>query len=110
MHGGSTVYRERMSDETEPAVVEATTEELVAAARRRYGRGGAGLAAGMLGLEIALGTRKKPDSVQVQESPTKPVDIDTDGLVVAVNAQTAASVPALERRPPLSTRKRRPKR
>jgi hypothetical protein len=97
-------------DQDEPELSEPSVDELVAAARRKYGRGGAGLAAGMLGLEIAMGTRKKPDSVQVQESPTEPIDIDTDGFAVEVDAQTTVSAPALARRAPLTTRKRRQKR
>lgn len=96
-----------MTDSPDTDAIETAEDDIIAAARRRYGGLGAGLAAGMLGLDIALTGKKKPDSVQVQESPTDPVDIDQDGITVDVDTTTSVTTPALDRRPPIPSSKRR---
>lgn len=66
-----------------------------------YGRGGAILAAGMLGLDKVLHDKKKTESVQVQEASSDPVDVDTDGIDVPVDDHMSVRAPALERKPPV---------
>ena len=89
---------------------ELTGEEMIEVARRKYGNAGAALAMGMFGLDVALGTKKKPDSVQVQEAPTDPVDIDTAGIQVPIDAATMVTAPALARRDPIGVGKRKSRR
>ena len=78
----------------------------VASARRMHGKGGAMVAAGMFGLEQAMGIKVKPDSVQVQEAPTDPIDLDKDGITVMLSDTTVAT-PALERRSPIGIGKKK---
>lgn len=89
---------------------ELTGDEMIEVARRKYGNAGAALAMGMFGLDVALGTKKKPDSVQVQEAPTDPVDIDTEGIQVPIDAATMVTAPALARRAPIGVGKRKSRR
>jgi hypothetical protein len=84
--------------------------DVVGTARRRYGAGGAALAAGMFGLDQALTGKQKPDSVQIQESPSDPVDVDKDGFQLTIDEVTSVEAPALERRPPLVLNKKRRRR
>ena len=93
-----------------PAVLEVYSEDVVANARRRYGTGGALLAAGMLGVDKILSDRKKPDSVQVQEAASEPVDVDKSGIQVMIDELTSVEAPPLERREPLSMKKKRSRR
>ena len=79
----------------------------IASARRMHGKGGAMVAAGMFGLEIAMGLKKKPDSVQIQEAPTDPVDVDKNGITVMIDAVTTVEAPALERRSPIGVGKKK---
>jgi hypothetical protein len=113
-----------VSDESEPtdepdlidepleelAPIDPTNDDPIETARRRYGKGGAAVAAGMFGLDVALGLKKKPESVQVQEAPTDPIDIDSDGIEVPIDATTTAAAPALERRDPIGVNKRKSRR
>lgn len=83
----------------------------VEAARRRYGKGGSMLAAGMFGLDQALTGKVKPDDmVQVQEAPTEPIDLDKDGFQLAIDDSTSVEAPALERRPPIGLGKKKARR
>ena len=84
--------------------------DVVANARRRYGGGGALLAAGMLGLDKILTDKKKPDSVQVQHAASEPVDLDTSGIQVMIDELTSVEAPPLDRREPLSMKKKRRRR
>ena len=93
-----------------PAVVEVYSEDVVANARRRYGTGGALLAAGMLGIDKILTDRKKPDSVQVQEAASEPIDVDKSGIQVMIDELTSVEAPPLDRREPLSMKKKRRRR
>ncbi|MEO6124358.1 MAG: hypothetical protein ABIR32_11665, partial [Ilumatobacteraceae bacterium] len=81
--------------------------DIIANARRRYGSGGAILAAGMLGLDNILREKVKPDSVQVQEAPTDPIDLDAEGIRVTIDESMSVKAPALERVPLLDTKKKR---
>ena len=94
-------------DEIETPLEPSSDGDIIANARRRYGTGGALLAAGMLGLDNLLREKVKPDSVQVQESPTEPVDVDSDGIQVAIDETLSANAPALERMPLLDVAKKR---
>ena len=79
----------------------------VETARRRYGRGGGILAAGMFGLDKALTGKVKPDDmVQVQEAATEPIDLDKDGFQLTIDDSTTVEAPAMERRPPLVSKKK----
>lgn len=84
--------------------------DLIANARRRYGSGGALLAAGMLGLDNILREKYKPDSVQVQQAPTDPTDLDAEGIRVAIDESLSVNAPALERVPLLDVKKKRSRR
>ena len=81
--------------------------DIIANARRRYGSGGALLAAGMLGLDNILREKIKPDSVQVQEAPTDPIDLDAEGIRVTIDESLSVNAPALDRVPLLDTNKKR---
>jgi hypothetical protein len=94
----------------EMAPIDIDNPDVIDTARRRYGSGGAALAAGMFGLDIALGTKKKPESVQIQEAPTDPVDVDADGIRVTIDESMSVNAPPLERVPLVSSRKRRSRR
>jgi hypothetical protein len=90
--------------------IDPTNENMVETARQRYGKGGAAMAAGMFGLDVALGLKKKPESVQVQEASSKPVNLDSDGFEMPIDASTTVATPALERRPPIGVGKRKSRR
>ncbi|MEO5724573.1 MAG: hypothetical protein ABIQ39_09600 [Ilumatobacteraceae bacterium] len=65
----------------------------IATARRRHGAAGAVLAAGLFGIDLALGRKPKEEIPVVVDAPTEPTDIDADGIVVALDAQTAIVAP-----------------
>jgi len=73
----------------------------IATARRRHGAGGAMLAAGMLGIDEALGLRKvKQEAPIVVAAPTDPLDIDDDGIDVPVDEVTSVYAPPQPRSRP----------
>jgi hypothetical protein len=83
--------------------------DLVADAKRRHGLGGAMLAAGMLGLDQAvLGRKPREEIPVVVDANSDPVDIDADGISVALGDDTQVVAPPLPRTPPKLSR--RPKR
>ncbi len=98
--------------EIEPIVepIDIDNPDVIETARRRYGGAGAALAAGMFGLDVALGNKKKPDSVQIQEAPTDPVDVDADGIQMTIDDTLSVNSPALDRVPPLPSTKKRSRR
>jgi hypothetical protein len=85
--------------------------------RRTQHRGVSALiAAGMLGLDEALGRKPKEEAPIVVDADGQPVDIDTDGIQLTVaneaGGDVAVSAPALPRSaplqaPPSTTRRRR---
>jgi hypothetical protein len=97
-------------DYEEPISLDLDSGDVVANARRRYGGGGALLAAGMLGLDKLLTDKKKPDSVQVQEAASQPVDVDKAGIQVMIDELTSVEAPPLDRREPLTMKKKRRRR
>lgn len=73
----------------------------VETARRRHGAAGAMLAAGMLGIDEAMGLRKpKQEAPVVIAAATEPVDIDEDGIDVAVDETTSVYAPPQPRSQP----------
>jgi hypothetical protein len=87
--------------------IDATNPDVIGTARRRYGAAGAALAAGMFALDVALGNKKKPESVQIQEALTEPIDVDKNGIQVMIDELTSVTTPALERREPVGLGKKR---
>ncbi len=81
-------------------------------ARRRHGTAGAVLAAGLFGVDIALGRKPREDIPVVVASNSDPTDLDTDGFRLDVDEQTTVVAPALPRRDPQPSRRRsrRPRR
>jgi hypothetical protein len=94
----------------ERAPIEIDNPDVVASAKRMYGRGGMFLAAGMLGLEKILQEKKKTESVQVQESASEPVDVDADGITLPIDDSTTVNAPPLEPRAPVTGPRRKPRR
>lgn len=84
----------------------------ITTARRRHGTAGAVLAAGLFGIDVALGRKPREDIPVVVSSNSDPTDIDTDGIRVDVDEQTTVVAPALPRQEPpgRSGRRRRQRR
>jgi hypothetical protein len=95
-------------DELQPLQVD--NPDVVASAKRMYGRGGMFLAAGMLGLDKVLHEKKKTESVQVQEASSEPVDVDADGITVPIDESTVVNAPPLEPKAPVTGPRRKPRR
>jgi len=81
----------------------------VATARRKHGAAGAVLAAGMFGVDIALGRKPKEDVPVVVDAAGEPGDLDTDGISIAVDHATTVVTPALPRTVPVVAKPRRRK-
>ena len=79
-------------------------------ARRRHGAAGAIFAAGMLGLDEALGLKVKQEAPIVVAASDQPLDIDDDGIVVPVDEAMSIVAPPQPRSAPLSARRRRGRR
>jgi hypothetical protein len=90
-------------DELPDLTIESTP---IATARRRYGVAGAIMGAGLLGIEQALGLRKvKEEAPIVVAAATEPVDIDSEGIDMAVDEQTSVYAPPQPRsKPPTKPR------
>jgi hypothetical protein len=84
--------------------------ELIANAKRRHGALGAVVAAGMFGLDQALGRKVKQEAPIVVSAPTEPVDIDTEGMAVTADDGTSFVAPPLPRTQPKVATNRRPRR
>ena len=79
----------------------------VATARRRHGVAGAVLAAGLLGIDEALGRKVKEEAPIVVAASDGPGDIDEHGIVVPVDEATEVVAPAQPRPDPFAPRPRR---
>jgi hypothetical protein len=80
-------------------------------ARRRHGTAGAVLAAGLFGIDVALGRKPKEEIPVVVDAPTEPIDIDADGIRLEVDEATTVVAPALPRAdPPRRARRSRHRR
>jgi hypothetical protein len=95
------------TDSMEPGVWEAPdelelgpTQDPVAVARRRHGAAGAMLAAGMFGVDMALGRKPREDIPVVVAANDEPGDVDTEGIEIAVDEHTRVVAPALPRPEP----------
>jgi hypothetical protein len=82
----------------------------VRAARRRHGAAGAIVAAGMFGLDQALGRKPREEAPIVMAASDEPVDIDNEGIVVPVDSGTSILAPPQPRSEPLPARRRRKRR
>jgi hypothetical protein len=94
----------RSSDAVEPvdavdAVVESgpvePISEPVDTARRRHGTAGAILAAGMFGVDIALGRKPKEEAPIVIDASGDPTNIDTDGIRIPLDEHTDVVAPPM---------------
>ncbi|MEI8238326.1 MAG: hypothetical protein WCI22_02810 [Actinomycetota bacterium] len=93
-------------DESTDELIEVISDP-VDTARRRHGSAGAILAAGMFGVDIALGRKPKQDAPIVVSANSEPVDIDTDGIRIPIDDDLHIVAPAL---PPSQPAKTPPKR
>jgi hypothetical protein len=84
--------------------------DMVRTARRRHGTAGAIVAAGMFGLDQALGRKPKQEAPIVMAASDEPVDIDNDGITVPVDDSLSVVAPPQPRSDPLPSRRRRGKR
>ncbi len=82
----------------------------VRTARRRHGAAGAIVAAGMFGLDQALGRKPKEEAPIVMAAADEPVDIDHEGIIVPVDDGLSVIAPAQPRSEPLPSRRRRKRR
>jgi hypothetical protein len=82
----------------------------VRAARRRHGTAGAIVAAGMFGLDQALGRKPKEEAPIVMAAADEPVDIDHEGIIVPVDRDLSVIAPPQPRSEPLPSRRRRKRR
>lgn len=79
----------------------------VGTARRRHGAAGAMLAAGMFGVDIALGRKPKEEIPVVVDASGDPTDVDRDGMSFAIDDDTHVVAPALPRTPPVTAKPKR---
>jgi hypothetical protein len=86
-------------DPLEIAIDVSVDVDIVANAHRRHGALGAIVAAGMWGIDQALGRKPREEVPVVVSAPSDPLDIDTDGITVALDG-VAVTTPALPRTAP----------
>lgn len=67
----------------------------VGTARRRHGAAGAILAAGMFGVDIALGRKPKEEIPVVVDASGDPTNIDNDGMSFVIDETTQVVAPPL---------------
>ena len=79
--------------------------EPVSTARRKHGAAGAMLAAGMFGVDIALGRKPKEEVPVVVDANSDPEDLDKDGIVIPIDASTRVVSPPLPRHEPRPPKK-----
>jgi hypothetical protein len=93
----------------EPLPAEDTVGQSIANARRRHGAAGAIMAASMFGLDQALGRKPREEAPIVISTGDEPIDIDDDGIVVAIDDNTSVVAPPQPRPDPFPARRRRRK-
>ena len=79
----------------------------VGTARRKHGAAGAVLAAGLFGVDVALGRKPKEEIPVVVDAAGEPGDIDTDGIRVSIDHQVEIVTPPIPRREPVVAPARR---
>jgi hypothetical protein len=79
----------------------------VGTARRKHGAAGAVLAAGMFGVDIALGRKPKEEAPIVMAASSEPVDIETDGIEVPIDDNTTVWAPPQPPTDPFPPRRKR---
>ena len=89
------------------AIEMAPVSDPIGTARRRHGPAGAMLAAGMFGIDVALGRKPKEDAPVVVAASTEPVDIDTDGIEIPIDELTSVYAPPQPPADPFPRRRRR---
>ena len=94
-------------DEAEAALEPLRSFDPIPAARRRHGTVGAIMAAGMFGLDQALGRKPKEEAPIVMAAADEPVDIDHEGIIVPVDDRVSVVAPPQPRSDPLPSRRRR---
>jgi hypothetical protein len=97
-------------DDDDAAILPLDTFDPVRTARRRHGAAGAIMAAGMFGLDQALGRKVKEEAPVVIAASDKPVDIDHEGITVPVDDVMSVVAPPQPRSDPLPSRRRRGRR
>ena len=93
------------TERQEPDEIIEPVSDPVETARRRHGTAGAILAAGMFGVDIALGRPPKEEAPIVVASPTEPTDIDADGIHVPVDEVRSGYAPPQPPADPFPPRK-----
>ncbi|MCU1504331.1 MAG: hypothetical protein JWM12_3685, partial [Ilumatobacteraceae bacterium] len=84
----------------------AESSDPIATARRRHGAAGAMLAAGLFGIDVALGRKPREDIPVVVAANSEPTDIDSEGIEIALDGNTTVVSPALPRSEPQSNQRR----
>jgi len=79
----------------------------VGTARRKHGAAGAVLAAGLFGIDVALGRKPKEEVPVVVDAAGEPTNIDTDGMSFAIDADTQVVAPPLPPSMPLAPKPKR---
>lgn len=99
---------ELTNDELEdPAALVAPVSDPVGTARRKHGGAGAILAAGMFGLDIALGRKPKEDAPIVVTASGEPGNIDDDGIEIPIDDTTSVYAPPQPPVDPFPPRRKR---
>jgi hypothetical protein len=95
------------TDDGEPIAEIEPISDPVGTARRKHGAAGAMLAAGMFGVDIALGRKPKEEIPVVVDAAGEPTDLDADGIRIPIDDDTHVATPALPRTPPVQAAPRR---
>src|SRR3954469_18072527 len=97
----------RDDDLVDDAIEPLQSFDPVRTARRRHGAAGAIVAAGMFGLDQALGRKPKEEAPIVMAASDEPIDIDHEGITVPVDDTLSVVAPPQPRSDPVPGRRRR---
>ena len=89
------------------AIELAPISDPIGTARRRHGLAGGMLAAGMFGIDVALGRKPKEEAPVVVAASDQPIDIDTDGIEIPIDERTPVFAPPPPPTGPLPRRRRK---
>ncbi|MFI0524647.1 MAG: hypothetical protein ACH37H_00965 [Ilumatobacteraceae bacterium] len=89
------------------AIELAPISDPIGTARRRHGLAGGMLAAGMFGIDVALGRKPKEEAPVVVAASDQPIDIDTDGIEIPIDERTSVFAPPQPPTDPLPRRRRK---